>query len=212
MEEPIKKTRKTQVKVDWAAMEREYRKGVRSNTDIAKEFGVSDSQLSKRSIAYGWVKDYNPHLKALTESKLLVSKIENSRKSSEPTSAELELAAQVRADRIREHRGDIARLRRIANRLIDELEGVSESRGIVEQMTLALEQGDMDELSKACKRATSLQTRSKTLVDLVTCMKQIVALEREAYGIDQPEQKQETMGWDLFLRQAINAAEKESKE
>ena len=43
--------------VDWEAVEREYRAGIRSLKDIGAEFGVSDAGIVKRAKRDGWERE-----------------------------------------------------------------------------------------------------------------------------------------------------------
>ena len=61
--------------VDWEAVEREYRCGIRSARDIAKEFGCSHTAIQKRSEAEGWTRNLSAKISAEAESKVAKAQV-----------------------------------------------------------------------------------------------------------------------------------------
>ena len=94
-------------------------------------------------------------------------------------------AAQIA--RVRgEHCSDIGRARTLALNLLGELEaatgGSEVFRKLAEYMAAPDEKG-IDKLNDAYKKAISLPSRVGSMKGLTEALKNLVALEREAYGI-----------------------------
>lgn len=111
-------------KPDWEAIERAFRAGSLSIRAIAERYGTSESTIRSRANRNGWQRDLTEQVKTATKSKL-------SRKVSRTSVAH----AQVREDAqivdeasdeavsvVLGHREDLARWRRLANKLGDVLE------------------------------------------------------------------------------------------
>ena len=56
--------------IDWPAVEREYRAGVKTLRQLAEEFGVSHVAIAKRAKADGWPRDIKAKIDAKAEEKV----------------------------------------------------------------------------------------------------------------------------------------------
>ena len=185
---------------DWERIEQLFRAGLLSVREIAVACGVSHTAINKRSKAEGWDRDLNAKIKAKADS--LVSKREVSTKVSTETLATergiVEANAEVIADIRLAHRGDISRSRRLTNKLLDELEALTDEQGTIKQLVAQLEDGDHDDgeamadvLALAHKMG-ALPTRTKTMKELAETLKTLVVLERQAYGLDEKDKSTDT--------------------
>ena len=177
---------------DWERIEQLFRAGLLSVREIASACGVSHTAINKRSKAEGWDRDLNAKIKAKADS--LVSKREVSTKVSMETLATergiVEANAEVIADIRMAHRTDIGRSRRLANKLLDELESLTDEQGTIKELIAQLkdgESGDGDAMSDVLALANkmgALPSRTKTMKELAETLKTLVALERQAYDLD----------------------------
>jgi len=174
--------------VDWERIEQLYRAGVLSVREIAITCGTSHTAINKRAKAHSWERDLKAKIKAKADA--LVSKAEVSTKVSTETLATergiVDANAQVIANVRMAHRTDIGRSRRLANKLLDELEGLTDEQGTLRELIDQLKDGedvDVAMLELATKMA-SLPTRTKTMKELGETLKNLILLERQAYGID----------------------------
>ncbi|KPA87302.1 hypothetical protein PF66_06212 [Pseudomonas asplenii] len=175
---------------DWERIEQLYRAGLLSVREIASACGVSHTAINKRAKQQGWDRDLQAKIKAKADS--LVSKAEVSTKVSkealETERVVVEANAQVIADIRMAHRADIGRARRLANLLFDELEGLTEEQGTIKELIAQLrdddEGGDMGDVLALAQKMSSLPSRTKTMKELGETLKNLVLLERQAYGID----------------------------
>ena len=185
---PKKSARKA---VDWEAVERDYRAGLKGLREIGDEYGVSHTAVRKRAAREGWDRDLSAKIKAKAEA--LVSRAavstEVSAETKETESAIVEANATA-IMRVRlEHRKDIARARAMANRLLEELETTTADPGLYAQVQglVALTEGmskkDADKLAGAVQKVLELPNRTATMKMLADTMTKLIGLEREAYSL-----------------------------
>lgn len=177
---------------DWEAIERAYRAGVLSVREIAAAHEVSHTAINKRAKRDGWDRDLKAKIKAKADA--LVSRrevsTEVSSKQAETEREIIELNAEVIANIRMAHRGDISRSRRLTNKLLDELESLTDEQGTIKQLIDQLKDGDhedgeaMADVLALAKKMSALPARTKTMKELAETLKTLVALERQAYDLD----------------------------
>ncbi|KRP60315.1 hypothetical protein [Pseudomonas trivialis] len=176
---------------DWERIEQLFRAGLLSVREIAAACGVSHTAINKRSKAEGWDRDLNAKIKAKADS--LVSKREVSTKVSTETLATergiVEANAEVIADIRMAHRTDIGRSRRLANKLLDELEALTDEQGTIKELIAQLKEADddgdaMSDVLSLAHKMGALPSRTKTMKELAETLKTLVSLERQAYDLD----------------------------
>lgn len=181
----------TRKAIDWEAVEIQYRAGIRSLKDIGREFGVSDAAIVKRAKRDGWVRDLKAKIHARAEAKVSAAVVSaevsaqtrlNERETIEKVSDEI---VSVRLA----HRRDIQRTRGITMRLLEELEYQTGAENVylLEQMGELLRNDDdkgQDKLNDLYHKIISLPGRAKTMKDLGESLRVLVALERQAFGLD----------------------------
>lgn len=174
---------------DWERIEQLFRAGLLSVREIASASGVSHTAINKRAKAEGWERDLKAKIKAKADS--LVSKREVSTKVSTETLATergiVEANAEVIADIRMAHRTDIGRSRRLANKLLDELEHLTDNRELFEELGELMRNPDdkgFDRRNELYGKVISLGGRSKTMKEMTETLKNLVLLERQAYDLD----------------------------
>lgn len=177
---------------DWEAIERAYRAGVLSVREIAAAHEVSHTAINKRAKRDGWDRDLKAKIKAKADA--LVSRrevsTEVSSKQAETEREIIELNAEVIANIRMAHRGDISRSRRLTNKLLDELESLTDEQGTIKELIDQLKDGDhedgeaMADVLALAKKMSALPARTKTMKELAETLKTLVALERQAYDLD----------------------------
>lgn len=177
------------VATDWERVEQLFRAGLLSVREIAATCGVSHTAINKRARNAGWERDLKAKIQAKADA--LVSKAEVSSKvSTEALATErgiVEANAQVIADIRITHRTDIGRSRRLAIKLLDELESVTDNRQLFEELGELMRSEDdkgQDRRNDLYMKVIELPTRTKTMKDLGETLKNLVALERQAYSIN----------------------------
>ncbi|QPT33492.1 hypothetical protein I6G31_15650 [Proteus penneri] len=174
---------------DWEAIESAYRAGVMSIREIASQYEITHQAISKRAKKEGWERDLKAKVKARAEN--LVAKREvASLVATEKAISErqlIEANAEVIANVRMEHRGDIRRARELTNNLFDELSAecadVPALRRLGELMFSPDDNG-RDKLNEIYHSIISLPERVKSAKALSETLKNLVGLERQAYGLD----------------------------
>jgi hypothetical protein len=178
--------------IDWEAVERDYRAGILSVREIAAARSCTHTAINKRAKAEGWARDLKAKIKAKAEA--LVSKREVSREVSSKAveterqiiDANAEAIVSIRMG----HRTDIRRSRGITNKLLDELEGLTDNRELFEQLGELMHSPDekgMDRLNDLYRKVVELPNRTKVMKELADTLKTLVTLERQAYNLDEQE-------------------------
>ncbi len=180
---------------DWERIETLYRAGAASVREIAAEAGVSHTAINNRAKREEWGRDLQAKIRAKADAKvskaMVSTEVSTETKLTEAVVVEVE--AQVQA-RIRlTHRTDVAKGRTLAMKLLAELEHQTENVDLYDDLfdlvheTTPDEDSGRDRLTKlrqAYERALSLSGRTKTMKDLADTLRVLIALEREAFGLD----------------------------
>ncbi|MCK6654587.1 hypothetical protein L8R07_19300 [Enterobacter roggenkampii] len=179
-------------KPDWEAIESAYRAGVLSVRELAGKYGISHQAISKRAKKDGWERDLKAKVQAKADA--LVAKREVARQvATESTISErqlIEATAEVIATVRMEHRSDIRRARTLTNSLLEELESECSDVDALNQLGELLRREDdkgMDKLNDLYHKIISLPGRVKAMKDLADSLKNLIALERQAYSLDDPD-------------------------
>lgn len=187
-------------------IELQYRAGVMPLRQIAKQHGVSASAIVKWAEREGWDRDLTAKIRAKAEAavnKAAVNATVNTAKAVHEQQI-VEANAQALATVRLEHRTDIKRGRSLVNKLLTELEGVTDHPDLIEDLQQALfeaESGgeDGDEIDRqaargraqrlrdALERVVGLQGRVSSVKGLAESMRILITLEREAWGLTTDE-------------------------
>jgi hypothetical protein len=175
--------------IDWETLSVHYRAGIRSLKDMGLQFGVSDAAIIKKARKEGWTRDLKGKIKAKADKLVSVAMVsaEVSAQTKVTEKLTIEVEAQVRSRIILSHRQDIPAARKLVSKLFKELElqtdGIELLRELGEIMREPNESGQ-DKRNDLYNKVISLSGRSTTLKSLVDSLKVMIALEREAFGLD----------------------------
>lgn len=181
---------------DWERIEQLYRAGVLSLREIAVACpGPSHVAIARRAKKFGWVQDLSAKIKAkandLVTRQAVTADVTAERAVSDK--AVIEINAQAIASIRMAHRGDIARGRRLTNKLLDELEALTDEQGTIKELIAQLKDGDhedgdaMADVLKLASKMSALPNRTRTMKELADTLKTLVALERQAFNLDEAE-------------------------
>jgi hypothetical protein len=174
---------------DWERIEADYRAGLLSVREIAAAQSISHTAIQKRAKAQGWERDLTARIKAKADS--LVAKREvASQVATEHRAATDAVIVEANAEviaRIRlAHRSDIAKSRRLAMSLLEELEVETGNLELFEQLGEMLRSEDKsgaDRRNDLYRKVISSAGRVDSMKKLAETLKTLVGLEREAYGL-----------------------------
>lgn len=175
--------------VDWEAVEREYRAGQLSVSEIGRQHGVSHTAINKRASKEGWKRDLAARVRQEVSTRLVSDEV-----SAANAQEAVDVAARRGVEVVRSHRRDISRGRDVLARLLEELDMATAHREeIAEEIDAFIDaEGGESEAAKAraekrraaMHRAVSLSTRAGAMMSLSSAMKNVVALERQAFSLD----------------------------
>lgn len=175
---------------DWERIEQLYRAGLLSLREIAIACpGANHVAIARRAKKFGWVQDLTAKIKAKAEDIVTRQAVTESETAERAVTdrAVIDANAQAIANVRLAHRTDIRRSRRLANKLLDELDCLTDNRDLFDQLGELLHEPDdkgADKRYDLYSKVISLPGRSKTMKELSDTLKTLVTLERQAYDLD----------------------------
>jgi hypothetical protein len=171
---------------DWELIEEHYRAGILSLRAIASQFGITEGAIRKRAKAEGWQRSLADKVRKAAREKLVRS--DGTLEGTQPRSSDkdvAEKAADVIVSVARDHRSTIKRGRGLVFSLLAELQEASDNREAIEEEIEIETAGDRDGKRRAMMlKAVGLPSRAGVMLNLSAAMKNIVALERQAFNMD----------------------------
>jgi hypothetical protein len=164
-------------KADWEAIEREYRAGQLSVSEIARQHSISHTAVNKKAKAEGWTRNLVEAVRQVAEAKLVSDGV-----SAETSREIVETSAARVVAVVRSHRQDIQTAREEASALLAELRDARLHLDVIEDAIEA--SGERSEAKRRMRQAVSLGDRAATLRELSNSIHKIVSLERQAFAID----------------------------
>ena len=175
------------IDIDWEAIEREYRAGIKSIRQIGKEFGLTHRSVGQRAAREGWERNLADKIRQAAKNKL-AAEVARSVSAQIPKSVEREIVqanAAIQVSIVREHRVDIQRARKLVQALVGDLERVVGDRDLLNSLAELITADDKDNRRlQAFMRAIGINENASTLESLTRSLKPLIGMEREAFGID----------------------------
>lgn len=173
--------------VDWESVEREYRAGQLSVVEIGRQFGVSHTAINKRAKKLNWHRDLSEKVRQEVSARLVSEQVSAETKA-DPIKAKeaIELAATRGVELVRQHRGGLDKLRKIAEKLATQLEADSDDIKEIEEAIEEETSGDKNpERRNRMLKAVSLGSRAGIARELSQVLKNLIPLERQAFNLDE---------------------------
>lgn len=175
---------------DWERIETDYRAGILSLREIAtKDGNVTEGAIRKKAKVQGWTRDLSAKIKAKADD--LVRKEEVRTQVRSETAANerqaIEASAQAIAAVRLNHRGDIKRARELVIRMLEELElqtGKLDEFDKLGELMYAPNENGIDKLNELYRKVISLSGRVSNVKALSDALKNLIGLEREAWGLN----------------------------
>jgi hypothetical protein len=173
---------------DWERIEADYRAGLLSVREIAATHGITEGAIRKRAKRDDWQRDLSKRIQDKAEALVRTAEVRRPVRTETAHSdrAIVEANAEVIAGIRLAHRKDIARSRRLAMAMLDELEVVTDNRDLFEELGEILRSEDErgnDKRNDIYNKVISSAGRIDSMKKLAETLKTLVALEREAYGL-----------------------------
>lgn len=178
--------------IDWPAIALAYRANIKSLKAIGAEYGVSDAGILKRANRDGWERDLGARIRAKAEAKVSASVVsaEVSALTRVSENQVVEANATLQSNIILSHRTDIQRSRKLSMVLLEELEIATSDNALLRQLAELMAKPDkngVDRLNDLYNKIIAMPTRVDSIKKLADTLKTLIALEREAFGIDARE-------------------------
>lgn len=190
-------------KIDWEAVERDYRVGQLSLRALATKHDTTPGAISKKAKANSWTQDASQEVRERTRAALLTAprKEQESEETpngnsvssdgNAPTPADIETAVQTNLQVIGRHRRDIAKGHSLVSMLFQQLEEAATHREEIEDAICEETKGDENSRRRnQMMKMVGLPTHAGVLRDLSTALKNLIPLERQAYNLDEQEHEE----------------------
>lgn len=197
---------------DWEAIEREYRAGQLSVSEIARQYGLSHTAINKRAKRDGWQRDLAEKVRREVSNRLVSSEV-----SAPVSSCNVQEAIDVAAERgvsvVRQHRATLRRLNGVIDRFLGELEAVTENAREIEDAIEEETAGDRSgKRRKMMMDAVSLPGRAETARTLAQATRAVIPLERQAFSLDDKTEQNGLSGLADEVEEAWKRLNKAKKD
>lgn len=178
--------------IEWDLIERDWRAGVKTQAQMSAQYGVSRAAMNKHFTKRGITRDLDAKVRAAASTIVAqhaVEHDESGRLGSAISDRDIIAAnAEMQSTIILQHRTDIQRTRRLSMRLLEELEQQTDSQDLIEQLASALMDPDDKSMIRRLEvldKVISLSSRAGTMKTLADSLRSLVAMERQAFGLDE---------------------------
>jgi hypothetical protein len=175
--------------VNWTALEIDYRAGVKSLRILASEYGISTARIGQVAEDRGWTRDISAKIKAQAQARLdraaLDSGLDTEKKITEKQV--IDANAQIQTDIILSHRTDVTRTRKLTMILLEEAEIATGNNELLRDLANLMylpDKNGVDKLNEAYQKVISMPGRVDAVKKLAETLKTLIALERQAFGMD----------------------------
>ena len=177
--------------LDWEAVERDWRAGIKMKQQISKEHGVSRAAMDKRFAKLGIERDLREKIQSTADALVTQALVTRQVTPLDPVTEKeiVDVNAQAVAMVQIRHREDIGRGRSLTNRLFDELEVMCVSKEELAELADMLngQEKVSDRSVELFHKIIGHNNRVGSVKQLVETLKNLIALERQAFGMDKEE-------------------------
>lgn len=175
----------------WPTIEADFRAGIKSIRQIAREHGLSETAIRKRAKAEDWTRDLSAAIQAKADDLVRREAVRNEVRAANQIPDKVVVDANANAVyRVQmAHRAGLTKLSVLRDGLLSELEQAATPAAAPAPETADGEKGD-DAAEPQPAAGLTLPTRIAALKQLAEVDEKIRRGEREAYGIDkiQPDE------------------------
>jgi hypothetical protein len=181
-------------RVDWPAVERDFRTGAFTLRELASKYGCSHVAIGKQARKNSWRQDLSKAVRAATNATVLAStaaRVEVA-KSAVAVTATVLAAAEVNKNVILGHRADIKEARNLVFALLAELRSSAmtedEKERLVDLLTgPGAEPEDVSVARRLVTKALGTAARIGGVKALAEAITKLQIAERKAFGLDASE-------------------------
>ena len=177
-------------KVDWPAVERDYRTGKFTLRELEAKHGVDNAQIARRKKAEGWTQDLSDAVRAATNAQLMSALVSTEVSNAQQNvSTTIMAAAEVKTQIILGHRRGLSRITRTKETLLDQIEQAAmlmpDLADVIEMVRQPDDNG-VDKANDALRKAMSRSGLVDDLKKLAEIDERVRKGEREAFNITGP--------------------------
>ncbi len=190
--------------IDWDLIERDWRAGIKTKSQMSAEHGVSRQAIDKHFEKRGITRNLADQIRDKAASMVARAIVEAAPLSPATEREIVDANATMQSEIILAHRADIRRTRRIAMKLMDELEIQTDNAELLEQLRDALDDPEnkgMQKRLEAFDKLMSLGSRAGTMRTLAETMRTLIGMERQAFGLDDKDEEKGGGGIDDVIRE-----------
>lgn len=186
-------------RVDWEAVERDYRIGQLTLREMGDKHEVNHSAIARKAQRDGWVRDMSRAVREATRAaliqetareevtKLVTDKVNTGQRL---LTDSVLMAAEAGTAVVLSHRKDARKARGIAAELMDELQEarmLARERELLAQILAGSGATPTDEAEarKVVHKALALSGRVRTLKDLAETLSKLQTMERQSFNLDE---------------------------
>jgi DNA-binding transcriptional regulator YhcF (GntR family) len=173
---------------DWKQIERQYRAGLLSVCEIARESGVAEATIRYHAKKNGWKRDLTDEVRRSTRTKMVENlasvfdggkgAVDQLRKLSDEEI--IEEASRTQVEVVRQHQRSLGHGHSLTMRLLGELDATTTNK---EQLEELIKSDIPAQRQRAMLNAVSVGSRATVLRDLAIAAKTWITLERQAFNI-----------------------------
>jgi hypothetical protein len=195
--------------IDWDLVEADWRAGIKTKQQMSVQYGVSRAAMDKRFNKLGISRNLTEKIRAKTDA-IVAESIVKAAPDLPPAQEReiIEANAAMQSQIILSHRTDIQRARRLSMSLLDELEFQSENRDLLEQLAYLLCEPDEKGQNKRLElfeKVISLGSRASTMKTLADSLRNLIAMERQAFGLDDKSDDDMGSGVEDAIKRVMDA-------
>lgn len=180
-------------KIDWDAVERDYRTGKFTTRELGAKHGISHVAIYNKAKSRQWTQDLSDHIRQVTNAKLTQALVNQEvNQNFQSVNAVVEIAAEVNAQIVQKHRAGLQRLTSVKEMLLRQVEqaamNLPDLAEVIELVRNPDENGQ-DKANDALKKALGRAGLVDDLKKLAEIDERVRKGEREAHNLDSPEEK-----------------------
>lgn len=174
--------------IDWERVEAQYRAGVLSVREIARQASCSDPLIRKHAKQHGWQRDLSARVRqaARTQAARELGTGDIAGDITAPDHEIVQTAAACQVAVVREHRDVLRVARDLGRRLLHELAASTSHIGEIEDLIETEPGSELADQKRrdGMLRAVSLGSRTGQYADLAAAIAKWIPLDRTAFAID----------------------------
>lgn len=178
-------------RVDWDAVERDYRTGKFTLREMGDKYGVTHAAIGQKARKMGWTADLSKAIKQATNAKLIAEVVSKEVSSATQSVSNTVLAvAEINKQIILGHRTGLNRLSALKEKLLMQIEQAANDMpnlSDVIEMARSPDEHGKDRLNDALRKAMSRSTLADDLKTLTDVDEKVRRGEREAFRLNEEE-------------------------